>query len=141
MSERGNTTLKELVSYMIELTYQCFPSWNCAFFDDLKVSKNCFPFCNSCFCLDLFHLCSAASISIIRGSARCAASVSRKARRHLLATKSTADSQYSSRAQQATSASKKGYPCASRFPKFSFYHADQSIKMESHRSSHENARK
>ncbi|GKF40314.1 hypothetical protein Tco_0120375, partial [Tanacetum coccineum] len=41
------------------------------------------------------HLCSAACISITRGSTRSAASVSRKARRDLLAIKSTADSQYS----------------------------------------------
>jgi hypothetical protein len=73
----------------------CFPSLNCAFFDDLKVSKNSIPFCSSSFRLALSHLCSEAKISIIRGNALPAASVSRKASRHLLATKSTADSQYS----------------------------------------------
>lgn len=99
----------------------CFPSWNCAFWDDLKVCKNCLAFCTSCFCLALSHLCSEASISIILGNARPAASVSRKASRDLLAMKSTADSQYSFRAQYATSASRKGYPWASRLPRFSFW--------------------
>lgn len=98
----------------------CFPSRNCAFFDDLNVSKTSLPFRNSSFCLALSHLCSAARISITRGNARPAASVSRKASLDLRAMKSTADSQYSFRAQYATSASRKGYPWASRFPKFSF---------------------
>lgn len=73
----------------------CFPSWNWAFLDDLNVSKNSLPFCSSAFFLALSHLCSEAKISMIRGNALPAASVSRKASRHLLATKSTADSQYS----------------------------------------------
>ena len=98
----------------------CFPSLNWAFLDDLNVSKNSRPFCSSTFFLALSHLCSEAKISTIRGKALPAASVSRKASRHLLATKSTADSQYSWRAQYATSASKNGYPWASRFPKPSF---------------------
>lgn len=98
----------------------CFPSLKWAFLDDLNVSKNFLPFCSSTFFLALSHLCSEAKISMIRGKALPAASVSRKAKRHLLATKSTADSQYSWRAQYATSASKNGYPWASRFPKPSF---------------------
>ena len=73
----------------------CFPSRNWAFLDDLNVSKNSLPFCSSTFLLALSHLCSEAKISTIRGNALPAASVSRKASRHLLATKSTADSQYS----------------------------------------------
>lgn len=73
----------------------CFPSRNWAFLDDLNVSKNSLPFCSSTFFLALSHLCSEAKISMIRGNALPAASVSRKASRHLLATKSTADSQYS----------------------------------------------
>lgn len=88
----------------------CFPSRNWAFLDDLNVSKNSLPFCSSAFFLALSHLCSEAKMSMIRGNALPAASVSRKASRHLLATKSTADSQYSYRAQYATSASKNGYP-------------------------------
>lgn len=73
----------------------CFPSRNWAFLDDLNVSKNSLPFCSSTFFLALSHLCSEAKISTIWGNALPAASVSRKASRHLLATKSTADSQYS----------------------------------------------
>ncbi|KAI7757428.1 hypothetical protein M8C21_000478 [Ambrosia artemisiifolia] len=61
---------------------------------------------NSFFCLDLSQSRSTANISITRGNALLAASVSRKARRDLLAMKSTADSQYSFRAQYATSASR-----------------------------------
>lgn len=40
-----------------------------------------------------------------------------------------ADSQYSFLAQYATSASKKGYPWASRFPKFSFCKIKQNLEL------------
>lgn len=113
--------LMKLINKSISTYYVCFPSWKWAFFDDLKVSKNSVAFWNSCFFLDLSHLCSVANISMMRGNARPAASVSRKASRDLLAMKSTADSQYSCRAQYATSASRKGYPWASLFPRFSFW--------------------
>lgn len=63
----------------------------------------------------LSHWCSVANISIMRGTARLAASVSRKARRYLLAIKSTRDSQCSYRAQYITSASRNGYNLLSRF--------------------------
>lgn len=62
----------------------------------------------------LSHWCSVANISIMRGTARLAGSVSRKARRYL-AIKSTTDSQCSYRAQYITSASRNGYNLLPRF--------------------------
>ena len=85
---------------------QCFPSLNCAFWDDLNVSRNAIASAISDFLLSLFHLCSDARISMTRGTAFRAAFVSRNANLDLRAIKSTTLSQYSYLAQYATSASR-----------------------------------